>query len=265
VKQLKQWFLTRSITNGPRTETGYIGHFRLRPKLCIGRSYTSFCHPYFCAYFQRPHPVIRPRSFHIMDRQPRKRRRPAMSCLECRRRKIKCCRNDPCAHCVSTKAQCTFSIYSNEPRPAPLTTPLNPSTYAPSSLALAQHLSTNRATVEHGIYVPALARSEATNTPENNEIRSPNRISEADPDLRDLLRRVQKLEESASSNHIHGLSETRREILARQSGLQDTQIVLKKTRILRWSDWMGTSQEVLFISMCARRILLITSKVCYYL
>ena len=29
----------------------------------------------------------------------RKRRRPALSCLECRRRKIKCDRNDPCNHC----------------------------------------------------------------------------------------------------------------------------------------------------------------------
>lgn len=29
----------------------------------------------------------------------RKRRRPALSCVECRRRRIKCDRNDPCNHC----------------------------------------------------------------------------------------------------------------------------------------------------------------------
>lgn len=33
----------------------------------------------------------------------RKRRRPALSCIECRRRKIKCDRNHPCNHCKQTK------------------------------------------------------------------------------------------------------------------------------------------------------------------
>jgi hypothetical protein len=33
----------------------------------------------------------------------RKRRRPALSCIECRRRKIKCDRNSPCNHCKQMK------------------------------------------------------------------------------------------------------------------------------------------------------------------
>ncbi|KAF4626453.1 hypothetical protein G7Y89_g11709 [Cudoniella acicularis] len=42
--------------------------------------------------------------------QPRKRRRPALSCAECRRRKIKCDRNLPCGPCrVSKSATCTYS------------------------------------------------------------------------------------------------------------------------------------------------------------
>lgn len=41
---------------------------------------------------------------------PRKRRRPALSCFECRRRKIKCDRNYPCNHCVQSKIQnCNYS------------------------------------------------------------------------------------------------------------------------------------------------------------
>ncbi|KAK1760290.1 FAD/NAD(P)-binding domain-containing protein [Echria macrotheca] len=51
--------------------------------------------------------------------QPRRRRRPALSCLECRRRKIKCDRADPCRHCVSAKVQCTFRTYSLPPPSAP--------------------------------------------------------------------------------------------------------------------------------------------------
>lgn len=40
---------------------------------------------------------------------PRKRRRPALSCVECRRRKIKCDRNVPCAQCTqSNSASCAY-------------------------------------------------------------------------------------------------------------------------------------------------------------
>lgn len=39
----------------------------------------------------------------------RKRRRPALSCIECRRRKIKCDRNLPCNHCKQTKnSNCVY-------------------------------------------------------------------------------------------------------------------------------------------------------------
>lgn len=41
---------------------------------------------------------------------PRKRRRPALSCEQCRKRKIKCDRNYPCNHCTQSKTVvCTYS------------------------------------------------------------------------------------------------------------------------------------------------------------
>ncbi len=41
---------------------------------------------------------------------PRKRRRPALSCEQCRRRKIKCDRTYPCGQCLQSKAAvCTYS------------------------------------------------------------------------------------------------------------------------------------------------------------
>lgn len=35
--------------------------------------------------------------------RPRKRRRPALACFECRRRKVKCDRNHPCSPCIQSK------------------------------------------------------------------------------------------------------------------------------------------------------------------
>ena len=213
-----------------------------------------------------------------MEREPRRRRRPALSCLECRRRKIKCDRNDPCAHCVSAKTQCTYKVYSNEPaiRQQPQQgssrgeSTSTPSAYASSPVAQArQQISTNRPVIEYGNHpsgtrVAAAAAAAAAaggggggqnDTPNtlgrndndnNNNIRPTNRVQGAGPDLRDLLQRVQKLEQSSASSPIQGLSETGTggNILALQSGLQDAQITLNKTRILRWSHWMGAAQEV---------------------
>lgn len=45
--------------------------------------------------------------------QKRRRRRPALSCWECRRRKIKCDRNDPCAHCIRQNTECIFKLYAS--------------------------------------------------------------------------------------------------------------------------------------------------------
>ena len=49
---------------------------------------------------------------------PRKRRRPALSCCECRRRKVKCDREQPCNHCQQSKVSCVFSsdAASTEPQ-----------------------------------------------------------------------------------------------------------------------------------------------------
>ena len=47
---------------------------------------------------------------------PRKRRRPALSCEQCRRRKIKCDRNYPCNHCSQSKsAVCTYNAETAKP------------------------------------------------------------------------------------------------------------------------------------------------------
>ncbi|CRG85604.1 putative transcriptional regulatory protein C417,09c [Talaromyces islandicus] len=41
---------------------------------------------------------------------PRKRRRPARSCQECRRRKIKCDLKQPCSHCIASRCSCLYNV-----------------------------------------------------------------------------------------------------------------------------------------------------------
>lgn len=48
-----------------------------------------------------------------MEEHPRRRRRPALACQICRRRKIKCDQNDPCSHCVRHKVQCVYTLYAD--------------------------------------------------------------------------------------------------------------------------------------------------------
>ncbi|KAJ2978612.1 hypothetical protein NUW58_g7443 [Xylaria curta] len=69
-------------------------------------------------------------------------------------------------------------------------------------------------------------------------------------DIRDLRQRVRKLEETSVSNPIRALAETGRHILTRQAGLRESEITLKKTRLLRWSDWMGMAPEFQFVYKC---------------
>ncbi|TVY68790.1 Transcription factor lepE [Lachnellula suecica] len=60
-------------------------------------------------------------------------------------------------------------------------------------------------------------------------------------DIPNLLKRVQRLERSSTSTPAYGLSE---------SGLDDSQIILNKTRMLNWSFRMGTAEELTTVLAC---------------
>ncbi|KAI3332482.1 hypothetical protein HD806DRAFT_480732 [Xylariaceae sp. AK1471] len=185
-----------------------------------------------------------------MEEQPRRRRRPALSCLACRRRKIKCDRADPCSRCISTKTHCTYRVYSSEPtkphsqEESERAATLSPRIYPISPLTRAQVVNGDSGST------PIVPQAGHTSDTGNNATVAPSCTQETVPDLRDLLQRVRKLEELSPSSSVHGLSETGRHILTRQAGLRDSEISLKKTRLLRWSDWMGMAPEFSFIYKC---------------
>ncbi|RSL73040.1 hypothetical protein CEP53_000811 [Fusarium sp. AF-6] len=165
-----------------------------------------------------------------MERLPRRRRRPALSCTECRRRKIR---------------------FYREPRENTRTAqqPLSPSTEGLSPVSrFPQSTPTGQIDDTLSLQVPSAPATEQLGTSRlstngRNDENTPISSHNEEPRLRDLLLRVQKLENSSASNPLRGLSETGRTILARQSGLQNSQVILNKTRILRWSHWMGTAPE----------------------
>lgn len=202
-----------------------------------------------------------------MDQPTRRRRRPAISCVECRRRKIRCSRGNPCAHCVSVNVQCVYKVYDDDPEiihqsQAEIISNTTHNISLTPVPAASQQTGGGASNFDHGDppirsrLTPAVVSTQTPSSDTNGartaargRATTSNRLGDGDSpghsDLRNLVKRVQKLEESSASNPIYGLSETNRDILAQQSGLQDSHTILNKTRILGWSHWMGTSKEVI--------------------
>jgi hypothetical protein len=67
-----------------------------------------------------------------MENLVRKRRRPAVACTECRRRKVKCDRSLPCASCVLGTLACSYNSLDGplqDPRPLANFDPSSPSNW----------------------------------------------------------------------------------------------------------------------------------------
>ncbi|KIW15897.1 hypothetical protein PV08_05947 [Exophiala spinifera] len=250
-----------------------------------------------------------------MDRQQRRRRRPALSCLECRRRKIKCDRNEPCTHCVSAKIECTYKFYPDSVvdvrqslgRSA-LPSAASPSASAVSSITVGnQHVLSDTRTADrrrhdqysrHGPEIPlpenlvhpwgpratAAARNNEESLPsvsqpqlndsatgtrncdttqhQTGTVPTPNHHHQPQNEdaigaasIQSLLQRIRKLEEASAVDPAHALSETTQDIIATRSGLDGSQTVLDKSRMLRWSHWMGTAPEFSLVGDCYIEVL----------
>ena len=195
------------------------------------------------------------------EREIRRRRRPALSCIECRRRKIRCDRTEPCKNCIAIKVQCVYKTYANDrvvrqqhpyDRSSILTESLANRSVAP--LQLAQGVSPDRPTAEHVSYIPGaqLGLSTPAVTPHGvldtprSERKSPSNNGDApNLDLRHQLQRAQRVENGSVSSPLQGLDETGWQILKRQAGVKEKEVVLNKVRIPKWSEWMGIAPEVL--------------------
>ncbi|RHZ51787.1 uncharacterized protein CDV56_102081 [Aspergillus thermomutatus] len=237
--------------------------------------------------------------------QQRRRRRPALSCRECRRRKIKCDHNNPCAHCLRHKTRCIYKPYTDGFDDTPVTGTIqqhdSPASSPPPQTAspppsdssaprqLAQAGDRDSGNINGSISVPlqgsnsstpwvtappvaaaaAPAATAAQTAPlGRSDLRQP--LPDHDPDggttFRDLLHRIQRLEESSAGGSrigdspLHGVnarSEASAVSLARPSpaGSQEWQAVLNKSRDWGRSRWMGAANEFTAIIACYSEIM----------
>ncbi|KAH0526900.1 hypothetical protein TsFJ059_010170 [Trichoderma semiorbis] len=118
--------------------------------------------------------------------------------------------------------------------------------------------TSNRTTSDHGgrenetlnAAASTLGPNDLSNTPGANEIQNPTRPRFVDPELHHLRERVRRLERSLVHVPVHDISQAGRDVLAGESGMPDAQIILNKTRIMRWSHWVGIAKEFEPIISC---------------
>jgi hypothetical protein len=193
-----------------------------------------------------------------MEKQVRRRRRPALSCISCRSRKIKCDRANPCANCVKAKAPCDYQAFSESPgtqqhvRPGRLRhSRSSPPEQTPSPLSPVQGTSTGRPSANYGSHpigthvraAIATKQHEAPSIIGRTGIQS-HSVQDTEKALQDLLQRIQRLEESAVRTTAEDTLRTARGESASGLRMQDSYVTLNKTRVLRWSLWMGNAPEV---------------------
>ncbi|CAG8250370.1 unnamed protein product [Penicillium salamii] len=180
----------------------------------------------------------------------------ARSCTECRRRKIKCDRKDPCTHCVATQLRCIYKGYRDYPASPSYNTETVSEIRNPehSSSRLAQRMMGKSPLAQdwQPSLTPAIRSPGPTATGTQIDFNSSN-LNERNPschtntpsqNFADLLSRVEALEKSSLQKPAGSLSETNRSCLQRPSHIESSEWIFSKTRIMRWSLWMGTAKEV---------------------
>jgi hypothetical protein len=199
----------------------------------------------------------------------RRRRRPALSCRECRRRKVRCDHSKPCAPCVRHKTQCVYTPFHYEwpiPRPGDARGSPRQSPESRVPLEPGHATASPERTVQASPQSPPSSRPAAAERSERDGAAA----AQNAPDLNDLLRRIQKLEESAASRAgagpvdntaFHVLAEAARccgPLVAPQTtpgAQQERQPVLSKPREWGRRGWITGTPKFATIVACFHGIL----------
>jgi hypothetical protein len=197
--------------------------------------------------------------------EPRKRRRPPLSCVQCRRRKVKCDRNLPCNRCIQSKD--TLCVYDPE-------TPTRARTSHHTTNSSLGHTSSTLLSNQQD-HSTGSRESTFLNTPVDAalsvlDIRSPTgnmswaagaaqfaehassergcesiispRISQSEPSMQELKDRIRDLEMIVSRSVTSGPSPT--ENNSTTTHVLKLQGNIDKTRFFGMSHWMNTKEEV---------------------
>ena len=188
--------------------------------------------------------------------QPRKRRRPALSCIQCRRRKIKCDRNMPCGQCISSKtSECQ---YSSDPAPQSKRSRVNENGQYPVTSSAIDHSpgSTTHASPNSNGGTDNVIRGILPNStsfwaertaidegplPLRGQTTVP-RQTPSDPTVQALLDRVHKLEQIISENDAMDAGPSLVNApYVRGPSLRGS---LSKTRFFGQSHWVNSIDQV---------------------
>jgi hypothetical protein len=204
----------------------------------------------------------------VSSRTPRKRRRPALSCVLCRRRKVKCDRKLPCSQCSQyNNAPCKY----DDPEVAGLGKhSITRQTLHNSSRVIAANQT-------HGVSnsrEPILFNNQNISAPPGFESRSPSSSaalvpapagehpqseqhafegslgtspSQPDSSVQELKDRVQKLEALITSSSKYGPRPSEIDSLTLATNIPKLRGNIDKTRFFGKSHWMNTYDDV-FIS-----------------
>ncbi|KIX06048.1 uncharacterized protein Z518_04022 [Rhinocladiella mackenziei CBS 650.93] len=180
---------------------------------------------------------------------PRKRRRPARSCVECRRRKVKCDRNDPCNHCIAAKGKCVYIVYPGQTASAPHGDAISTWVSAPpTGTPETGEDGSTRLPGDTNSYLPEKSsvptqKSCPSTDNDGENLSSKQHLAfgrDKEPDFHGLIRRVQALEQRFSS---HAPDRPPGYDLAAHSALQDGRTTLNKTRVFGQSHWINATYE----------------------
>ncbi|KAJ6785107.1 hypothetical protein PWT90_03564 [Aphanocladium album] len=173
----------------------------------------------------------------------RRRRRQVLSCLACRRRKIKCNREQPCQHCIQTQQQCSYQR------------PPSPVQWQDPKLAEQPRDNNWRAV----IFSPENSAPDAPEdvATEHRAASTPGAVLQKPPASQPTppAKSVATSHESQRARILSQLPKNIDCFWQRKFAAHDSKIVLDKTRILRWTHWMGAEQEFGPIFACYMEIL----------
>lgn len=175
----------------------------------------------------------------------RRRRRPARSCIECRRRKIKCNRQMPCNHCTATRKHCVFSNVSTSRL-------IDTSSSQPNEPLITPPQADQVPAKPCGNVAPILENMRQDLPLEVNE--SSNNISHVSPvhgdRINELERRLGKLENLLSCREpkdgvgIPGAPSLAESGYASNPVLQGAKPILNKSRLFGRTHWTNDVPEV---------------------
>lgn len=197
---------------------------------------------------------------------PRKRRRPALSCVQCRRRKVKCDRKLPCTQCSQySNAACIYDdpevTARGKSSSSKTTTPHDDSSILPpiDNHGIPRSRETALFTSQSIVALPGLEHRSPSSSvpwrpaPPPEYPRSEHHVSESsvgaatpqsDTGIQELKERVRKLEEMISNSNNDGSRTTEPVPSLPRTNIPKLRGNIDKTRFFGMSHWMNTYEEV---------------------